>query len=64
MERLRGASMNQQVHKAMENWLEAIKYVQECRKQEITNVNKRQKENMHYIPCQDEKGWIFIRTKN
>ncbi|XP_076669232.1 uncharacterized protein LOC143369322 isoform X1 [Andrena cerasifolii] len=48
MERLRGTTMNQRVHKAMENWLEAIKFVQECRKREIANATKRQKENP---PC-------------
>ncbi|XP_026671190.1 uncharacterized protein DDB_G0283357-like isoform X2 [Ceratina calcarata] len=48
MERLRGSTMNQRVHKAMEYWLEAIKFVQECRKREIANATKRQKENP---PC-------------
>ncbi|XP_043526477.1 uncharacterized protein LOC122537409 isoform X3 [Frieseomelitta varia] len=48
MERLRGTTMNQRVHKAMEYWLEAIKFVQECRKREIANATKRQKENP---PC-------------
>lgn len=56
MERLRGATMNQLVHKAMERWLEAIKYVQECRKLEIANVSKRQKENIHCLPIHDDKG--------
>lgn len=56
MERLRGATMNQRVHKAMEYWLEAIKYVQERRKHEIANATKRQKESMHCIPIHDEKG--------
>ncbi|CAL7945746.1 unnamed protein product [Xylocopa violacea] len=48
MERLRGTTMNQRVHKAMEYWLETIKFVQECRKREIANATKRQKENP---PC-------------
>jgi len=56
MERLRGTTMNQRVHKAMEYWLEAIKYVQECRKQEITNAIKRQKENPHCILAYDDNG--------
>ncbi|XP_051176545.1 homeobox protein 5-like isoform X2 [Leptopilina boulardi] len=47
MERLRGASMHQRIHKAMEQWLETIKIVQECRRQEITNAAKRQKD----MPC-------------
>ncbi|XP_043473466.1 uncharacterized protein LOC122505727 isoform X2 [Leptopilina heterotoma] len=47
MERLRGASMHQRIHKAMEQWLETIKVVQECRRQEITNAAKRQKD----MPC-------------
>ncbi|XP_043263123.1 putative histone-lysine N-methyltransferase 1 isoform X2 [Colletes gigas] len=49
MERLRGTTMNQRVHKAMEYWLEAIKFVQECRKREIANATKRQNENPPYI---------------
>jgi len=56
MERLRGTTMNQRVHKAMEYWLEAIKYVQECRKQEIANAIKRQKENPHCILAYDDNG--------
>lgn len=56
MERLRGAEMNQRVHKAMEHWLEAIKFVQECRKQEITNAAKRQKGNLHCISIHDDNG--------
>lgn len=56
MERLRGASMNQNIHGAMEVWLNAIKYVNECRKQEIANVAKRQKELPHCIPMHDDKG--------
>lgn len=48
--------MNARVHRAMENWLEKIKYVQECRKQEIGNAAKRQKENPHCIPVHDDKG--------
>ncbi|XP_076279430.1 uncharacterized protein LOC143208686 [Lasioglossum baleicum] len=50
MERLRGTTMNQRVHKAMENWLEAIKFVQECRRREIANATKCQKENPTCIP--------------
>nr|XP_050854559.1 protein PF3D7_1417600-like isoform X1 [Vespula vulgaris] len=49
MECLRGSSMNQRIHKAMQYWLEAIKFVQDCRKQEIANATKRQKENPHCI---------------
>lgn len=55
MERLRGASMHQRIHKAMEQWLETIKIVQECRRQEITNAAKRQKD----MPCMalhDDRG--------
>ncbi|XP_012281479.1 uncharacterized protein LOC105700319 isoform X2 [Orussus abietinus] len=60
MERLRGASMNQRVHKAMEYWLEAIKLVQERRKQEIANANKRQKENPHCIAVHDDKDILAL----
>ncbi|KAK2575758.1 hypothetical protein KPH14_003648 [Odynerus spinipes] len=49
MEHLRGNTMNQRIHKAMEYWLEAIKFVQDCRKQEIANATKRHKENPHCI---------------
>lgn len=51
--------MNQRVHKAMEYWLEAIKYVQECRKQEIANAIKRQKENPHCILAYDDNGECY-----
>ncbi|XP_011881321.1 PREDICTED: uncharacterized protein LOC105569451 isoform X2 [Vollenhovia emeryi] len=60
MERLRGTTMNQRVHKAMEYWLEAIKYVQECRKQEITNAIKRQKENPHCILAYDDNDILTL----
>ena len=56
MERLRGSDMNQRVHKAMEHWLEAIKFVQDRRKQEIANTTKRQKENLHCISIHDDNG--------
>ena len=56
MERLRGASINQRIHKTMEQWLESIKMVQECRKQEVTNATKRQKENMTCMALNDDKG--------
>ncbi|XP_058803934.1 meiosis-specific coiled-coil domain-containing protein MEIOC-like [Phymastichus coffea] len=60
MERLRGADMNQRVHKAMEHWLEAIKFVQECRKQEITNAAKRQKGNLHCISIHDDNDILAL----
>ncbi|KAL6261197.1 hypothetical protein P5V15_008721 [Pogonomyrmex californicus] len=60
MERLRGTTMNQRVHKAMEYWLEAIKYVQECRKQEIANAIKRQKENPHCILAYDDNDILTL----
>ncbi|KAL0100428.1 hypothetical protein PUN28_019639 [Cardiocondyla obscurior] len=60
MERLRGTTMNQRVHKAMEHWLEAIKYVQECRKQEIANAIKRQKENPHCIVAYDDNDILTL----
>ncbi|XP_025270423.1 uncharacterized protein LOC105252914 isoform X2 [Camponotus floridanus] len=60
MERLRGTTMNQRVHKAMEYWLEAIKYVQECRKQEITNAIKRQKENPHCILAYNDNDILTL----
>ncbi|XP_066594593.1 MATH and LRR domain-containing protein PFE0570w-like [Prorops nasuta] len=69
MERLRGTTMNQRVHKAMEYWLEAIKFVQECRKQEIANAAKRQKENLHCIPLYNDNdimtlaGSVYELTK-
>jgi hypothetical protein len=56
MERLRGAEMNQRIHKAMDHWRDAIKFVQECRKQEITNSNKRQKENLQVISIHDDNS--------
>ncbi|XP_012540254.1 uncharacterized protein LOC105838888 isoform X2 [Monomorium pharaonis] len=60
MERLRGTQMNQRVHKAMEYWLESIKYVQECRKQEIANAIKRQKENPHCILAYDDNDILTL----
>lgn len=59
MERLRGTTMNQRVHKAMEYWLEAIKFVQECRKREVANATKRQKENPPCILVYNDNG-MFI----
>lgn len=56
MECLRGSSMNQRIHKAMQYWLEAIKFVQDCRKQEIANATKRQKENPHCILVYNDNG--------
>lgn len=61
MERLRGTTMNQRVHKAMEYWLEAIKFVQECRKREIANATKRQKENPPCILVYNDNG-MFLPT--
>ncbi|XP_032671663.1 uncharacterized protein LOC116844350 isoform X2 [Odontomachus brunneus] len=60
MERLRGTTMNQRVHKAMEHWLEAIKFVQDCRKQEIANAIKRQKENPHCILAYDDNDILTL----
>lgn len=60
MEHLRGVTMNERVHKAMEFWLESIKFVQECRKKEITHATKRQKENPHCSPIHDDKGSYFL----
>lgn len=60
MERLRGAAMNQHVRKAMEYWLDAIKYVQERRRQELANATKRQKENPHCIPIYDDKDILAL----
>ncbi|KAF7997100.1 hypothetical protein HCN44_005377 [Aphidius gifuensis] len=60
MEQLRSASMNERIHKAMEYWLEAIKFVQECRKKEITHATKRQKENPHCSPIHDDKDILAL----
>ncbi|XP_057340208.1 putative uncharacterized protein DDB_G0282133 isoform X1 [Microplitis mediator] len=60
MEHLRGVTMNERVHKAMEFWLESIKFVQECRKKEITHATKRQKENPHCSPIHDDKDIIIL----
>ena len=45
--------MSERIHKAMEYWLEAIKYVQECRKKEIEYAKIRRKEILEAI--NDEK---------
>lgn len=55
--------MNQRVHKAMENWLEAIKFVQECRKREIANATKRQKENPPCILVYNDNGTFSYRRR-
>lgn len=60
MERLRGTTMNQRVHKAMEYWLEAIKFVQECRKREVANATKRQKENPPCILVYNDNGMFIV----
>lgn len=59
MERLRGTTMNRRVHKAMEYWLEAIKFVQECRKREIANATQCQKENPPYV-YDDNGKYIYL----
>ncbi|KAI4497482.1 hypothetical protein M0802_007493 [Mischocyttarus mexicanus] len=59
MECLRGSSMNQRIHKAMQYWLEAIKFVQDCRKQEIANATKRQKENPHCILVYNDNEYVI-----
>lgn len=51
--------MNQRVHKAMEYWLEAIRFVQDCRKREIANATERQKENPPYILVYNGNG-MFV----
>lgn len=61
MERLRGTTMNQRVHKAMEYWLEAIKFVQECRKREVANATKRQKENPPCILVYNDNGTFIAQ---
>ncbi|XP_011297005.1 uncharacterized protein [Fopius arisanus] len=60
MEHLRGASMNQRIHKSMEYWLESIKFVQECRRREIIHANKRQKDNPQCSPIQDDKDILAL----
>ncbi|XP_034937233.1 GATA zinc finger domain-containing protein 14-like [Chelonus insularis] len=60
MEHLRGVNMSERVHKAMEIWLESIKFVQECRKKEITHASKRQKENPHCTSIHDDKDILVL----
>ncbi|XP_011495976.1 PREDICTED: uncharacterized protein C17orf104 homolog [Ceratosolen solmsi marchali] len=62
MERLRAAEMNQRIHNAVDHWRDAIKFVQERRKQEITNTNKRQKENLHGISIHDDNAFPDIQA--
>ncbi|XP_063980014.1 uncharacterized protein LOC135164002 isoform X2 [Diachasmimorpha longicaudata] len=62
MEHLRGASMNERIHKAMEYWLETIKFMQECRNKEIAHANKRQKDNPHCSPIQDDKDILALAS--
>ncbi|XP_043268090.1 GATA zinc finger domain-containing protein 14-like isoform X2 [Venturia canescens] len=60
MEHLRGATMSERIHKAMEYWLEAIKYVQECRKKEIEFANMRRKESRECVPMNDDKHVLAL----
>ncbi|XP_031843983.1 uncharacterized protein LOC116431952 [Nomia melanderi] len=62
MEQLRGTTMNRRVHKAMEYWLEAIKFVQECRKREIANATKCQKENPPCMLVYDDNDILTLAT--
>lgn len=62
MEHLRGNTMNQRIHKTMEYWLQAIKFVQDCRKQEIANATKRHKENPHCILVHNDNALLSLRS--
>mgnify|MGYP002715731486 FL=1 len=61
MERLRGGKVNENIHTAMEAWLEAIKKVQCRRRDELINANNRHQDMMAGIETyrvQEDKGKI------
>lgn len=63
MERLRGESVNGNIHSAMEAWLDAIKKVQCRRREELINANNRHQDMIAGIETyriQEDKGIVFF----
>lgn len=56
MENLRGERLHNQIHISMQNWLDAIKRVHVCRREEIINVANRHRNPMNLLRVGDEKG--------
>lgn len=59
MERLRGETVNSNIHTAMEAWLDAIKKVQYRRREELINANNRHQDMLAGIETfriQEDKG--------
>lgn len=58
MENLRGERLPNNISVKMQNWLDAIKRVQACRKEEIYNSGNRRNHPLTQIRTSDEKGNI------
>ncbi|XP_064470811.1 uncharacterized protein LOC135385432 [Ornithodoros turicata] len=58
MEQLRGAEVHRNIHYAMEKWLEAIRYVQARRRDEIVNATNRHRTGPNRI--QEEKDVMAL----
>lgn len=56
MENLRGERLHNQIHISMQSWLDAIKRVHVCRREEIINVTNRHHNPMSPLRVGDEKG--------
>lgn len=56
MENLRGERLPNNISVKMQNWLDAIKRVQSCRKEEIYNSGNRRNHPLTQMRTSDEKG--------
>lgn len=56
MENLRGDRLPINIGGEMQNWLDAIKRVQACRREEIINAGNRRNHPLSQMRATDEKG--------
>lgn len=60
MENLRGERLHNQIHISMQSWLDAIKRVHVCRREEIINVTNRHRNPMNALRVTDEKDMLAL----
>lgn len=63
MENLRGVRLHNNISVNMQNWLDAIKRVQACRREEIINTGNRRTHPLtppHPMRTSDEKGNVDV----
>lgn len=58
MENLRGDRLPINIGGEMQNWLDAIKRVQACRREEIINAGNRRNHPLSQMRATDEKGTL------